>query len=145
MKTLQLIFKIYITISYFPVMLAAIQKKNEIASEINGKNRMVTASSNWLSQEEIHRYDITDVNYFNPIFYRVLLPQTLRQCFVFVTATGLGPTTTQFVNEHSTIWPNVQFIFSVLIVHRKKFYFVNKSHYCFLIFDPTFRIFSHLY
>ena len=81
MKTLQLIFKIYITISYFPVMLAAIQKKNEIASEINGKNRMVTASSNWLSQEEIHRYDITDVNYFNPIFYRVLLPQTLRQCF----------------------------------------------------------------
>ena len=29
-----------------------------------------------------------------------------RRLWVKVTATGLDPTTTQFVNEHSTIWPN---------------------------------------
>ena len=48
MKIIQLIFKIYVTISYFPVMYSAIQKKNEIDSENNGKNRMVTVSTNWL-------------------------------------------------------------------------------------------------
>ena len=44
-----LIFKIYITISYFPVVLAAIQKKNEVDSENNGQNRIFTVSANWLS------------------------------------------------------------------------------------------------
>ena len=44
-----LIFKIYITISYFPVVLAAIQKKNEVDSENNGQNRIFTVSTNWLS------------------------------------------------------------------------------------------------
>ena len=43
-----IIFKIYVTISYFPVMPAAIQKKNEFDQENNGQNRMVTVSTNWL-------------------------------------------------------------------------------------------------
>ena len=29
-------------------MLAAMQKKNEVDSEKNGENRMVTVSTNWL-------------------------------------------------------------------------------------------------
>ena len=49
MKVIYLIFKIYIKISYFPGMLAALQKKNEVDSENNGQNRMVTVSTNWLS------------------------------------------------------------------------------------------------
>ena len=48
MKTMYLISKIYITISYIPVMLAAIQKKNGFDSENNGQNSMVTVSTNWL-------------------------------------------------------------------------------------------------
>ena len=48
MKIIYLIFKIYITISYFPGMLAVIQKKNEVDSENNGQSRMVTVSTNWL-------------------------------------------------------------------------------------------------
>ena len=36
MKIIYLIFEIYITISYFPGMLAVIQKKNEVDSENNG-------------------------------------------------------------------------------------------------------------
>lgn len=35
MKVRQLIFKIYIAISYFPVMIAAIKKKNDIDLENN--------------------------------------------------------------------------------------------------------------
>ena len=46
MKIIYLIFEIYIL--YFPVMLAAMQKKNEFDSENNGQNRMVTVSTNWL-------------------------------------------------------------------------------------------------
>ena len=49
MKIIYLIFKIYITISYFPGMLAALQKKNEVDSENNGQNLRVTVSTNWLS------------------------------------------------------------------------------------------------
>ena len=49
MKVIYLIFKIHIKISYFPGMLAALQKKNEVDSENNGQNRMVTVSTNWLS------------------------------------------------------------------------------------------------
>ena len=44
MKIIYSIFKI----SYFPVMLAAIQKKNEVDSKNIGQNRMVTVSTNWL-------------------------------------------------------------------------------------------------
>ena len=36
MKIIYLIFEIYIRISYFPGMLAVIQKKNEVDSENNG-------------------------------------------------------------------------------------------------------------
>ena len=49
MKIIYLIFEIYIRISYFPGMLAVIQKKNEVDSENNGQSRMVTVSTNWLS------------------------------------------------------------------------------------------------
>ena len=48
MKVVYLIFKIHITISYFPVMLAATQKLSKVDSENNGQNRMVTVSTNWL-------------------------------------------------------------------------------------------------
>ena len=48
MKIIYLIFEIYITISYFPGMLAVIQKKNEVDSENNGQSRMVTVFTNWL-------------------------------------------------------------------------------------------------
>ena len=48
MKIIYLIFEIYIRISYFPGMLAVIQKKNEVDSENNGQSRMVTVSTNWL-------------------------------------------------------------------------------------------------
>ena len=78
MTIIYLIFKIYITISYFPVMLAAIQKKNEVDSENTGQNRMVTVSTNWLPSEKIDRYIITHVNDLSPIFYKVLLPQVVR-------------------------------------------------------------------
>ena len=46
MKIIYLIFEIYIRISYFPGMLAVIQKKNEVDSENNGQSRMVTVSTN---------------------------------------------------------------------------------------------------
>ena len=78
MTIIYLIFKIYITISYFPVMLAAIQKKNEVDSEDNGQNHMVTVSTNWLPSEKIDRYIITHVNEFSPIFHKILLPQKPR-------------------------------------------------------------------
>ena len=78
MKIIYLILEIYITISYFPVMLAAIQKKNEVDSENTGQNRMVTVSTNWLPSEKIDRYIITHVNDLSPIFYKVLLPQVVR-------------------------------------------------------------------
>ena len=48
MKIIYLIFEIYITISYFPVILAAIQKKNEVDSENTGQNRTVIVATNWL-------------------------------------------------------------------------------------------------
>ena len=46
MQILYLMFKVYISISYFLVILAGIQKKNEIDSKNNGQNRMVTFSAN---------------------------------------------------------------------------------------------------
>ena len=58
-------------------MLAAMQKKNEVNSEKNGENRMVTVSTNWLPEKQIDRHTITGVNYLDSIFYRVLLPQVL--------------------------------------------------------------------
>ena len=48
MKIIYLIFKIYITISYFPGMLAVIQKKNDVDWENNGQSRTVTVSTNSL-------------------------------------------------------------------------------------------------
>ena len=41
------------------------------------------------------------------LFIKGLIFVFLSECFpIQVTATGLKPTTTSFVNEHSTIWPN---------------------------------------